>query len=104
MSGPRIGLRVSVHTTWTRCGFTGSTARSGSDWLFVVMSFTRRFAPNVRPPLTDFAKYTSLLRLRMSVQTLQMLLEGSNEREGSAFSAARAACLARMAAAQQRPP
>src|SRR5438034_734396 len=60
MSGPFAGVRVSVHTAWMRCGFTGSTAMDGSVWAFVVMSmFTRTFGEKLAPPVVDFEKYTS---------------------------------------------
>src|SRR2546429_5961551 len=50
MSGPFAGVRVSVHTAWMRCGFTGSTAMDGSVWPFVVTSmFTRTFGEKLAP-------------------------------------------------------
>ena len=71
MSGPFAGVRVSVHTAWMRCGFTGSTAMDGSVWPFVVTSmFTRTFGEKLAPPVVDFEKYTSLFPLRPSVQAM----------------------------------
>ena len=70
MSGPEAAVRVSVHTTWTRCGFTGSIARAGSDWPFVMTSFTRTFAKKLKPPFVDFEKNTSLFPFLVSVQAM----------------------------------
>src|SRR2546422_11740210 len=83
MSGPNTPLRVSVHTTWTRCGFTGSTARVGSDWLFVVTSFTRPFAEKLKPPSVDFEKNTSLFPFLESVQAMKIAFAESTARAGS---------------------
>src|SRR2546426_11900969 len=84
MSGPMIGVRVSVHTTWTKCGLTGSTARLGSVWLFVVMSLTRTFAEKLAPPLIDFEKYMSFVQPRVLVQAMETLFTGSRASPGTA--------------------
>src|SRR5207244_13274203 len=104
MSGPVIGVRVSVHTTWTKCGLTGSTARLGSDWLFVVMSFTRTFAERLVPPLIDFEKWMSFVPPRLSVQAMYSSFAGPRATRGWACATLPISCLTRRGVGEVRRP
>src|SRR2546426_2937035 len=103
MSGPNTPLRVSVHTRWTRCGFTGSTARAGSDWLFVVTSFTLTFAEKLKPPSVDLEKNTSLFPFLESVQAMQIAFAESSARAGSDWDAPPASLFTRIGTDHVRP-
>src|SRR5712692_4315981 len=103
MSGPVAGFRVSVQTTWTTWLFVGSTAREGSDWEFVVTSFTRTLAVKLRPPSVDFEKNTSLFPPRVSVHARYMLFEASSVNDGSDWVAPPASLFTRIGVVQARP-